>query len=443
MFLRVVAAAAVTVVIVTGGAAHAQISTPASPQVGTPTAQERVGPPAPLPDTELPVFVPRVGPLPASLTLRQALEEAEARSPAIVAAQARVEAATARIRQAGFRSNPELSLEVENFLGTGELSGVQATEATLSVSQRLDLGGRRSSRVTAARAELLTQELQLAIARAELGRSVREQFARAITALDRLAVAVETEAAARELARVAGILVDAGRDPPLRAIRARSAAAQAAADLQAARAEEQAARATLAALFGVTQPMIGLEGSLLELSSFPIEPDTSLEVRLAEAERLLAEAQVDVEMASARLDPAVGVGVRYVNETGDAALVGGISMPLPIFDRNQGSVASARANVRAAEANLATARISARAQAITAQVNLDAATARVAALDGSAVPEAAEAARLAEISYREGRASLLELLDAREAYRTSQLSLIEAREAQAVAAAELARVAAQ
>ena len=385
MFLRVVAAAAVTVVTVSGGAAHAQISTSASPQVGTPTAQERVGPPAPLPDTELPVFVPRVGPLPASLTLRQALEEAEARSPAIVAAQARVEAATARIRQAGFRSNPELSLEVENFLGTGELSGVQATEATLSVSQRLDLGGRRSSRVTAARAELLTQELQLAIARAELGRSVREQFARAITARDRLAVAVETEAAARELARVAGILVDAGRDPPLRAIRARSAAAQAAADLQAARAEEQAARATLAALFGV----------------------------------------------------------RYLNETGDAALVGGISMPLPIFDRNQGSVASARANVRAAEANLATARISARAQAITAQVNLDAATARVAALDGSAVPEAAEAARLAEISYREGRASLLELLDAREAYRTSQLSLIEAREAQAVAAAELARVAAQ
>ena len=55
----------------------------------------------------------------------------------------------------------------------------------------------------------------------------------------------------------------------------------------------------------------------------------------------------------------------------------------------------------------------------------------------------AEAARLAEISYREGRASLLELLDAREAYRTSQLSLIEAREAQAGAAAELARVAAQ
>ena len=443
MFLRVVAAAAVTVVTVSGGAAHAQISTPASPEVGMPTVQERIGPPSALPDTELPVLVPRVGPLPASLTLRQALEEAEARSPAIVAAQSRVEAARARIRQAGFRSNPELSLEVENFLGTGELSGVQATEATLSVSQRLDLGGRRSSRVTAARAELLTQELQLAIARAELGRSVREQFARAITARDRLAVAVETEAAARELARVAGILVDAGRDPPLRAIRARSAAAQAAADLQAARAEEQAARATLAALFGVTQPMIGLEGSLLELSSFPIEPDTSLEVRLAEAERLLAEAQVDVEMASARLDPAVGVGVRYVNETGDAALVGGISMPLPIFDRNQGSVASARANVRAAEANLATARISARAQAITAQVNLDAATARVAALDGSAVPEAAEAARLAEISYREGRASLLELLDAREAYRTSQLSLIEAREAQAGAAAELARVAAQ
>lgn len=443
MILRVVAVVAATVVSFTGGAAHAQISTPASPRVGTPTVAERVGPPQPSPRPDLPVPVPREGPLPASLTLTQALAEAEARSPAIVAAQARVEAARARIRQAGFRSNPELSLEVENFLGTGELSGVQGTEATLSVSQRLDWGGRRGSRVAAARAELVVLELQLAIARADLARSVREQFARAISARDRLALAIETEAAARELARVAGILVDAGRDPPLRAVRARSAAAQAAAELEAARAAEQAARATLAALFGVTEPMTGLVGSLLDLQRFPIEPDTSLEVRLAEAERLLSEAQVDVELANARLDPAVGVGVRYVNETGDAALVGGISMPLPIFDRNQGSIASARANVRAAEANLATARTSARAQATTARVNLEAATARVAALEGAAVPEAAEAARLAEISYREGRASLLELLDAREAHRTSQLALIEAHEAQALAAAELARVAAQ
>lgn len=97
--------------------------------------------------------MPRTGPLPSNLSPAQALDEAAARSPAVVAADAEVAAAEARARQAGYRSNPELSLEVENFAGTGELRGLRSTETTLAVNQRLDLGGRRSARVSAARAD--------------------------------------------------------------------------------------------------------------------------------------------------------------------------------------------------------------------------------------------------------------------------------------------------
>ena len=66
----------------------------------------------------------------------------------------------------------------------------------------------------------------------------------------------------------------------------------------------------------------------------------------------------------------------------------------------------------------------------------------IAALEQSAVPEAAEALRLTQLSYREGRATLLELLDAQNAYRVAQTGLVEARLAQALATAELGRVAA-
>lgn len=437
-----VATAAAMVPALAGGAS-AQVSTPASPRVGTPTTQETVGPPAPPARPTLPLLVPREGPLPTSLTLEQALEEAEARSPAIIAARARVDAAEARIRQAGFRSNPELSVEVENFLGTGDLSGFQGTETTVAVSQRLDLGGRRRNRVAAARAQLLTEQLRLGIARADLTQSVREQFARAVTAHERLRIATENERLARELARVAGILVNEGREPPLRAIRARSAAAQATAELEAARAEERAARGTLASLFGVTDPPESVAGALLDLQPSTIDPEQSLEVRLAEAEQFLAEAGVGQAVSDGRLDPAVGLGVRHVAETGDVGLVAGVSMPLPVFDRNQGNISAARAEVRAAEANLASVTATARVRAQNAIINVEAAQARVEALEAAAVPEAAEAVRLAEISYREGRATLLELLDAQNAYRTAQLALVEARLAQALATAELGRVAAQ
>ena len=420
----------------------AQVSAPATPQVGAPITEERAGPPAP-PAAWSRTAQPHTEPLPASFTLPQALEEAEGHSPTIAAARAAVAAAEGRLRQAGYRSNPELSVEVENFAGTGELSGFRGTETTVAVNQRLDLGGRRSARVASAQFELAIQRLRLAAARANLAQSVREQFAKAVSARDRLRLAEENGERARELARIARILVDAGREPPLRAIRARSFAAQATAEVEAARAEERAARGTLASLFGATTPPESLTGSLLDLPPRTINPEESLEVRLAEAERLAAEAALRQEVAARRLDPSVGLGVRHVREAGDVALVAGFSMPLQVFDRNQGNISAARSNVEAAEARLRAAIANSRVRAQNAIIAVEAAAARVEALERAAIPEAAEAMRLTQRSYQVGRASLIELLDAQNAYTTAQSALIDARLAQALATAELGRVSAQ
>lgn len=422
----------------------AQVGTPAAPMVGTPVTSSpvraRAGPPAP---ATLPAVAPRTGPLPADLTLAQALDEAAARSPAVVAAEAEVRGAEARLRQAGYRTNPELSLEVENVAGTGELRGINRMETTLAVNQRLDISGRRSARVEAARAALALQRLRLSIARADLAQSVREQFARAAAARQRLDQADDNLTWAKELARVASALVEAGRDPPLRAIRARSALAQADAAHEAAAAEELAARSSLAALFGAGIPIAKVSGPLLDVRSGTIAPETSLEVRLANAEREVAQAELRQQRAERRLDPAVGLGVRHVRETGDVGLVGGISMPLRIFDRNQGNIGAAEQGVAAAEARRANALAGTTARARNAIVTVEGAERRVAALEKAAIPEASEALRLTQRSYEEGRATLLELLDARNAYVAAERDLTEARLALALAAAELARISAQ
>lgn len=439
--MNFVAAAACAAVAVVGTAmpVAAQVGNPAAPTVGRPMTSP-VGPPAPV----RPVTAePRTGPVPSSLTLAQALDEAAARSPAIVAAEADAAAAEARIRQAGYRENPELSLEVENFAGTGQLAGLRSTETTLAVNQRLDLAGRRSARVGSARAELEAQKLRLAIARADLSQSVREQFARAVAARDKLAQATESVERARELARVAGILVDAGRDPPLRAIRARSALAQAEADREAAVADELSARSSLAALFGVSVPVGSVTGTTIDVPPQQVNPDTSLEVRLADAERLAAQAGVREQLAQRRLDPAVGVGVRHIRETGDVGLVAGVSMPLRLFDSNRGNIEAARQALAATDARRASTLASTTARARNAIANVEAAQRRVEALEKAGVPEAAEALRLTELSYREGRSSLLELLDAQNAYSASRTSLTDARLQLALATAELGRIAAQ
>lgn len=443
MKLLFAAASAVAMVPILGSAALAQVATPATPRVGTPITPTSVGPPAAAPQSNLPLLTPRDGTLPANLTLSQALDEAEARSPAIIAARAQVGMAQGRLRQAGFRLNPELSVEVENFAGTGEYNGARGLETTVAINQRLDLGGRRRARVGVARAELAAAEIRLAIARADLAQQVREQFARAITARDRLRLAEESDRRARELARIAGQLVDAGRDPPLRALRARSAAAQVAAELVAAQAEEAASRRTLASLFGVTSPPDSVAGSLLDLSPGALDPEQSLDVQLAEVERLAAEAELGQQLAQRNLDPAVGLGVRQFRGSGDIALVGGLSVPLPVFDRNQGNIAASRSNVAAAEARRASALATVTVRARNAIAAVESAEARVRALEGAAIPEAFEALRLTQQAYREGRASLLELLDAQNAYTSAEAALIDARLALALATAELGRIAAR
>ena len=74
------------------------------------------------------------------VTLAEALSRAAASSPALAVAEADVAAAVGRAQQAGFRPNPELGLEIENFAGTGGFSGVDDAESTLSVGQRFELG---------------------------------------------------------------------------------------------------------------------------------------------------------------------------------------------------------------------------------------------------------------------------------------------------------------
>ena len=352
-------------------------------------------------------------------------------------------AAEARLRQSGYRENPELSLEIEDFGGTGALRGVRSAQATVAVNQRLDLGGRRSARIDVAKAELSVQRLRLQIAKADLVQSVREQFARAIATREKLTQAMENELRARELARVAGILVEAGRDPPLRALRARSALAQVRAEREAAQAEELSARSSLAALFGVDIPVQGVSGGLPDIPPARVNPAESLEVRLADAERVSAQALVRQQVTERSLDPAVGVGVRHVRETGDFGLVAGVSMPLRVFDRNQGNIEAARQSLAAAESRRASILATTTAKARNASANVDAAERRVEALEKAAVPEATEALRLAQQSYREGRATLLELLDIQNAYTASRTALTEARLALALATAELSRIAAQ
>src|SRR3546814_12100782 len=101
--------------------------------------------------------------------------------------------------------------------------------------------------------------------------------------------------------------------------------------------------------------------------------------------------------------------MRQLRETGDRAMIASLSVPLPVFDRNQGNVAAARSGMQSAEARRNSVLANTQAEIANARATLQAAEARVAALEGSGINHAREALRRPHRSYRAGQPPLLAL----------------------------------
>jgi cobalt-zinc-cadmium efflux system outer membrane protein len=372
------------------------------------------------------------------------LDQAQDRAPKIAEADANVAQAQGMAQQAGVRPNPTVSLEVDNFSGTGPFQGLSGSETTASVSQSLELGDKRRLRASAGEAEVLAAKARYAQARADYAFELADAYAQAETSERRVQLAGENLAAAEEDARVAQALVTAGKEADLRAVQARAAVDAARADLEAARAARTAAFARLTALSGSPTPITSVPVSLLAHAGrkeqfSPPDPELSPAYLAALAAREAAARRVAVERSRGTPDVTVSLGVRRLAGDDATAMVGGISMPLPLSDRNRGGIAAAQAELRGADARLNGARLDAQADGRAAIARIDAADARLgAAHNGEAAAE--EAYRLTRIAYEAGKAPLSELIAARRALTDARTRTLDAQLERLNAEAALARL---
>lgn len=157
----------------------------------------------------------------------------------------------------------------------------------------------------------------------------------------------------------------------------------------------------------------------------------------------MPRARIKLAQATAVPDVTASAGVRRFADGRETAVVAGFSIPFPIRDRNRGGIAAAQADSLASEASLAQTRLDAKRARHDAQFAFDAAQMRVEALSGAGATQAEEALRIARAGYAAGKFSLVELIDAQQAYNSAKLLLIEARLDRARAAAALVRANAQ
>jgi cobalt-zinc-cadmium efflux system outer membrane protein len=154
--------------------------------------------------------------------------------------------------------------------------------------------------------------------------------------------------------------------------------------------------------------------------------ERSPEIARWETELKQRRAALDLEKARRIPDLTVRGGVQWLNETNDRAFVLGLSVPLSLFDRNQGGISEARHNLlkavehrRAADVQVRTAL--ARAHGVLSSSHLEASI-----LKNDVLPAALQAFAASREGYRQGKFGYLQVLDAQRTLLDARAQYIDA-----------------
>ncbi len=360
----------------------------------------------------------------APLTFRSAFELAVANNLDLAAARGGRAVREAEVRAAGQHPNPDLVFE----------STRDTPHQTLSLDIPFE-PWKRSSRLDLARAELSLADVDDAAALQALRRSLRMDFYGLLAAEEGASLATSMVEVATRVRDVSQARFEEGAAPRLDVMQAELGLARAKADLELARSARLSAQAELNGLLNrpPAQPL-AVAGDLAEGAPLPpVDQVTgraaagNAELRAAEREVAVEERRLGLARAERFPTPVLSVGAVF-DAPGefDAGYRAGLSVAVPIFDRNQGQVAGSLARGLQARARRDALRRSVEARAYAAHARAEAQRTQVAAYRETLLPTATSIESLAEEGYRLGRSPVLAVLDAQRSLRDAKKDYLAA-----------------
>jgi cobalt-zinc-cadmium efflux system outer membrane protein len=392
-------------------------------------------------------MLPAVMALTGDITLDDALELAVEHNPSLAAARHRVEAADARVFQAGRWANPELEFEVENFGGGDERHGFESAESTLLISQSLRIGGKIKRGREVAESDYAIAGCSWESVELDVRAQTTATFYSVLTAQERSGLSRELLDLAQSFADTVDARVEAGKVSPVEATRARMEVAAGRVQLIRATRGLEVARVRLSAMWGSSTadfrraigglPEPGDRPAWSELQALVHEtPDMrALDDLLQRSERVVA-----LEHSFRIPDLTVAAGPRRFSETGQTAWVAGISLPLPIFDRNQGSRRAAEFELERSRRDVQAAKVEIETGLVSVVQRLDAAVEVATSMEAEVVPAATSALVAVEIGYTEGKFGFLDVIDAQRTLFDARSILLDSIAEYALARVDLERL---
>ncbi len=349
------------------------------------------------------------------LTLDDAFERVARSHPDLRLFGPRGEALLAERDFATLRPPFRAILDIENALGSGEASGFGQAEVTLSLAGVFERGGKLDARRTLAQSRIDTLAVQREAQRLDLLAEVARRYLAAQSARAEAAIARTDIEQRKRTVAAASQRLQAGASPESVVLTAQAGLARAELALARAMQQQEAAQRHLAALWGEREPRFDVAAgdplALPAIDGLDALADllqASPELKQIADERRIREPRLQLARSEAAADIDWQLGVRRLQDTGDTALVAGVSMPL-------GRARRAQPGIRAAEAELAMLGIERESRDVALYATLAEAHGRyrVARLEvertrADVLPRLARAETAAERAYRAGAVSYLE-----------------------------------
>lgn len=382
------------------------------------------------------VIADESAPLPATVSIQQLLDITREKSPRYAALRQRIESAGAEVVAADVLPNPRISygrydlLTQHNTMYDGNVQ----QQATLEVP--VLIAGQRGARVEAAEKKLEAIAADIDAEFAGLVHEVWGLFVKQLADKQRIAVLDETSQYMAHLVGIVSGRAQAGSASHYDLLRIQIEA-------KGVEARLETVRSSLSTTAGDLGVLLGLSGwkpqAAGELAYLDVPTDVNqlwgeaarMNPELEAARRGEAAADAGLERASRERwpVPSFQVGSVFTDKPYGNTSFAGVSVDLPIFDRGQGGMARAAAEKRSAALDRALATARTRSALERAADLLTHRHETRVKFERDVMGKLADLKEMGEASYRLGKGSLLELLDAlrsRTETRLTHLDLIQA-----------------
>jgi outer membrane protein, heavy metal efflux system len=371
------------------------------------------------------------GDLTGQVTLAQALALTLKQNPDLAAFSWDVRSAEARVLQARLRPNPELGTQSEDI--SGSRPGFSHSQTTLQLSQLLELGGKRTARVREATFGRELAKLDYESKRLDILKKTAQAFVEVLSAQERVRLGQENLELASGLIPDIRKRIEAGKASAVEQTRSEVAVASARIELDQVKRSLITARQHLAAQWGSAQPKFAqVVGDLEHVTYLPSLENLSLslaqnpEIARWEPETDKRQATLRLQQAQAVPNITLSAAPRYIGETREWTSVIGFSLPLPLWNRNQGAILEAKHQLAKADDEKRSAVTRLSSELNDAYSTVARTSNEIHVLKESVLPGAEKAVAAIRQGYEAGRFSYLDVNEARRTLTTARLQYLQA-----------------